>query len=90
LEIKEILEKMRRVNQIWLTTMGEDEGNVSVITGWLREFIGNKNPKSYEGVVSPAIWVGTPFPPPNPSSPPSINYPFYTEHHPHLPPESLV
>lgn len=57
-EIKEILEKMRRVNEIWLRTMGEDEGSVSVIAGWLAEFIGNKNPKLYEGVVSPAIWVG--------------------------------
>jgi hypothetical protein len=61
MEIKEILEKMRRVNEIWLRTMGEDEGNVQCLAGWLRLFVGSKEPKQYEGIVAPAIWVGLVF-----------------------------
>jgi len=57
-EIKEMLDKMKRVNEIWLRTMGEDEGCVACIAGWLGEFISSKNPRLYEGIVSPAIWVG--------------------------------
>jgi hypothetical protein len=60
-DIREILDKMKRVNVIWLRAMGEDEGSVACIAGWLREFISSKNPKAYEGVVSPAIWVGLNF-----------------------------
>lgn len=66
-EIKEILDKMKRVNEIWLRTMGEDESSVQVIAGWLAEFISSKNPKLYEGIVSPAIWVGPILQPPPPS-----------------------
>lgn len=61
LEIKEVLEKMRRVNEIWLRTMGEDEGNVQCLAGWLRLFVSSNEPKQYEGIVAPAIWVGLAF-----------------------------
>jgi hypothetical protein len=61
-EIKEILMKMRGVNDIWLRTMGEDEGNVQCLAGWLRLFVGSNEPKKYEGIVAPAIWVGLAFP----------------------------
>jgi hypothetical protein len=67
-EIKEILDKMKRINEIWLRTMGEDEACVQCIAEWLREFMRSKNHKMYEGIVSPAIWVGlhSPTPPPAP------------------------
>ena len=67
-EIKEILDKMKRINEIWLRTMGEDEACVQCIAEWLREFMRSKNLKMYEGIVSPAIWVGlhSPTPPPAP------------------------
>lgn len=55
-EIKEILDRMKRVSDIWLRTMGEDEVCVQCIAAWLREFM--KSPRPYEGIVSPAIWVG--------------------------------
>lgn len=54
--------KMRGVNDIWLRTMGEDEGNVQCLAGWLRLFVGSNEPKKYEGIVAPAIWVGLAFP----------------------------
>lgn len=56
-DLQEILVKMKNVDDIWLRTMGEDDGNLQCLAKWLRSFI--NNPKAFEGCVIPLLWVGS-------------------------------
>lgn len=55
-ELREILERMRKVNEIWLRTMAEDDGNLQCLATWLKLFI--NNPKLFEGSIVNLLWVG--------------------------------
>lgn len=55
-ELRDILEKMKKVNEIWLRMMGEDETCLGCLAMWLKQFI--NNPKVFEGSVVPLLWVG--------------------------------
>lgn len=58
-ELRVILETMRKVNEIWLRTMGEDESCLACLAMWLKQFI--NNPKMFETSVVPLLWVGQTF-----------------------------